>query len=71
MSQWTHILTKSEIDAHHALTASIDPSFARKQREFYESRTPSDLQVLKHEAWLCCTPDTYQLAASYLALHNA
>ena len=68
MSGWVRVLSAEEITAHHALTATLDPAFARAQREFYESRTVSELSVLAHQAWNCNSPDSYQLAISYRAL---
>lgn len=68
VSQWVHILSPSEIEAHHALTASIDPSFARGAREFYQARSANELRALAAQAWNCCCPTSYQLARSYLAM---
>ena len=67
-SAWNAILTAAELDAHYALTASLDPRFAKSERTFYESRTPAQLRVLAAQAWDCCEPTGYQLARSYLAL---
>jgi hypothetical protein len=67
-SQWNIILNRSELDAHFARTASIDPRFAAQERYFYESRRPSQLRVLEAQAWDCCDPTGYQMARSYLAL---
>lgn len=68
MSQWSHILTAVELNAHYALTASIDPAFAASERKFYETRTVNQLKALAAQAFDCCTPTAYQLAKSYLAL---
>lgn len=70
-SQWTDILSAAELDAQYALTASLDPAFARRQREFYEGRTVPQLQALATQAWNCCDPDGYQLARSHAALQEA
>ena len=67
-NQWSHILTAAELDAHWALTAKLDPRFARQCREFYESRTASQLRVLVAQSWDCCEPTGYQLARSHAAL---
>lgn len=67
MSQWTHIMTPDEIDAHHAMTASLDPRFARCEREFYESRTADQLATLVAQEWQSNCPTGYQLARSYAA----
>jgi len=68
MSKWSHVLTRQEIDAYHALTASIDRSFAAGERAFYEARSMAQLDTLARQAWNCCEPDAYQLARSYAAL---
>lgn len=68
MSQWSHILTAAEIDAQFALTASLDPSFARQQREWYETRTTNELRSAMNGAWNANDSDGYQLARSFLAL---
>jgi hypothetical protein len=65
---WNDILTKTEIEAVRALTAKLDPRFAKEQHEFYEGRTINQLNALAHQAWLCCESDSYQLARSYAAL---
>lgn len=64
---WNKILTAAELEAHHALTASIDPAFARKERAFYASRTPAQLEGLAAGAWYANEPTGYMLAKSYLA----
>jgi hypothetical protein len=68
MCKWNSVLTTEQMEAQYALTASIDPSFARADRQFWESRTAPQLRALKAGAWDACEPDTYQRAASYLAL---
>jgi hypothetical protein len=65
--QWSHVLSSAELDTHYALTASLDPSFAQKQRQFYESRSKAELSALMHQAWLCNEPTSYQLARSHAA----
>ena len=67
MSAWNQILTSEEIAAHYALTAKIDPSFAARDRAFYESRTALQLSTLAAQAWDCCEPTSYQMARSYAA----
>ena len=67
-SRWVHILTTDEIAASNALTASLDPNFARGEREFYESRSLNQLRVLMAQAWNCNQDCRYQMARSYLAL---
>jgi hypothetical protein len=71
MNRWTILLTASGIAEYHAHTATVDPSFARAQREFYESRTASECDVLAHQAWLCNEADLYQLARSYAAVKRS
>jgi len=66
-SQWSHVLSAAELAAHYELTASLDPSFARRERDFYESRTAPELRALQAGAWNACQADTYQMARSYLA----
>ena len=67
MSGWTHILTASELEDLFAKTAALDPSYAARQRRFYENASDNDLRALMHQAWLCNEPDGYQLARSYMA----
>ncbi len=68
MSQWSHILSASELDSFHALTASLDPAFADSERAFYLSRTKAQLGSLAAGAWYANEPTGYQLARSYLAM---
>lgn len=68
VSRWTRICTREEIEANNALTASIDPSFARLEKAFYESRTARQLRTLSGQAWNCNNIDGYCMARSYLAL---
>jgi hypothetical protein len=70
-NRWTDILTPEQISDYHALTADLDPSFARKQREFYESRSAAQCDSLAHQSWLCNESDAYQLARSYAAMKRA
>ena len=69
-SPWNTILTAQELDAHYALTASLDPRFAREQRTFYEGRTLNQLRFHATQAWDCCEPTAYQLARSHAASHE-
>lgn len=68
MSQWTDILDRDALAARKALTASLDPRFAREEEAFYLGRTKAQLEAHAHQAWLACDPDGYQLARSYAAL---
>lgn len=67
-SVWNTILTAAELDARYAFTASLDPRFAKGERDFYESRTINQLRVLAAQAWNCNDPTGYQMAQSYLTL---
>lgn len=69
--QWHQILTREELEAHHALTASLDPRFARREREFYSTRTASQLRTLAAQAWNGNLRDGYVLARSYAAIQEA
>lgn len=69
-SCWTTVLSKAELLASYELTASLDPRFAREERDFYESRTPAELRSLMAQAWLCNEDCRYQKARSYLALRE-
>jgi hypothetical protein len=68
MSPWIYILSAAELKAHYALTAKLDPRFAKQEREFYEGRTVPQLHVIKAGAWNANELTSYQLARSYLAL---
>lgn len=70
-SKWVDILTSAQLDAQYALTASIDPSFAERDRKWWESRTAQQLKQEMHYAWNCATGDSYQRARSYLSLMEA
>lgn len=67
-SHWTDILSLADLDAHYALTASLDPRFAKAQRAFYENRTLEQLNALVAQAWRCNEPTSYQLARSHAAI---
>jgi len=64
---WNTIKTKAELDAYFADMAKLDCNFARKSREFYETRTPVQLEVLAAQAWNCNEAEAYMLARSYRA----
>lgn len=64
----TSILTAAELDARYAFTASLDPRFAKGERDFYESRTVNQLRVLAAQAWDCNDLTGYQMAQSHLQL---
>lgn len=66
--EWHQILTSEEIAAYHNLTASLDPRFARGEREFYQSRTKSQLETLAVQSWDGNQRTAYVLARSYAAL---
>lgn len=68
MNQWHTLLTRAELEARHALTASLDPRFAAGERAFYESRSKAQLACLAAGAWDANEPTAYQLARSYAAL---
>lgn len=65
MNHWSHILTAVELEAHYALTASIDPAFAAKEQAFYESRTYDQLKALAAQAFDSNQATAYQLAKTY------
>ncbi len=66
-SQWVKVMTAQEIDDFYALTASLDPTFAQRQRAFYEGRTLDQLNAHAAQAWNCCDPTGYMLARSHAA----
>ena len=68
MSQWSHILTAAELDARFALTAKLDPRFAREQRAWYETRTVQQLRSEMNGSWNANDSDGYQLARSFIAM---
>ena len=68
MCRWTDLLSREELDAQYALCATIDPAFARQDREWWESRTIPQLRVLRAQAWNIPDGDQWQRACSYLAL---
>lgn len=63
---WVHIPSEAELESRYALTASLDPRFARLDRQFWESRTESQLRVLKSQAWHDNDSGAYQTARAYL-----
>lgn len=65
---WTEIMTAEQINATHALTASLDLRFAAANRKFYETRTATQLRSLTVQAWNSNEQEAYCLARSYLAL---
>lgn len=67
---WSTILTQAELDAQYALTASLDPRFAKLEREWFLSRTANQLKATAAGAWDSNDPTTYQWARSYLALRS-
>lgn len=70
-SKWVDILTPQQLNAQYDLTASIDPRFAKVDREWWESRTEQQLRCEKAYAWNCASGDSYQRAASYLSMMGA
>jgi hypothetical protein len=71
MNHWSKILSPAEIEAHHALTASIDLDFATGDRKWWQSRTANELRAEMNGSWNCNCGTTYQLARSYLAILEA
>lgn len=65
---WGHVMTAEEIEAYHALTASLDPRFAASERQWYEGRTANQLKADMASAWWGNLASSYQLARSYLKL---
>lgn len=66
MSQWSEILSPEQIEARKALTVTLDAGFARRQDEFYLSRTEVELKAFIAQAWNANDADGYQMARSYL-----
>lgn len=66
-SQWLKVLSPAEIDAYHALTATLDPAFAKREKEFYLSQTSDRLRVLAAQSWNANDSTGYQMARSYAA----
>lgn len=64
---WGTIATPAELDAYHALTASLDPRFAASEIAFYQARTAPELRVLASQAWHANIRCAHVLAKSYLA----
>ena len=71
MSEWNVILTPEQIEERLIQTERLDPSFGRKVREFWETRTLEQLRALKSGAWLANDGDQYQMARSYIAMEEA
>lgn len=67
-SPWTDILTAGELVEFWRKTADLDPRFAARSKAFYERQSIGQLKSLETAAWLCNTPDAYQLSRSYAAL---
>lgn len=65
---WNTILTAVELDAYHAMTAKLDPRFAREEQAWYKGRTAAQLRSDAAGAWNCNNSTAYQLARSYAAL---
>lgn len=68
MNLWTETLDASGLAAHYAVTAKLDPRFAREEREFYETRSAAQLRALAAGAWNANNSTGYMLARSYLAM---
>jgi hypothetical protein len=66
--KWSDILNAEQLAAYHANIAALDASFARRNREFYESRTADQLPGLARGAWNCNEVESYVIANSYAAL---
>ena len=67
-SSWTHVLTPEQLAARHALTASLDPAFAERERRWYGARAESELRCLMYWAMNTAEDGAYQLGRTYLAL---
>jgi hypothetical protein len=67
-SSWTYVLSRTELDTLYELTERLDPRFAKSSREWWESRSVSQLETEKAHAWHANDADSYQKARSYLAL---
>lgn len=67
VSLWVKIINAAEIAAYHAMTAKIDPRFAKSEAAFYASCTANRLRVLIAQAWDCNDSTAYMVARSYLA----
>lgn len=64
LTHWTPA-TPEQISAHHALTESIDPAFAQREREFYASRSVGVLNAMAADAWRNNEGDRWALAMGY------
>lgn len=67
MSQWSEILSAEQLAERTALTAKLDPTFARRQHEFYSTQPANRLRSLQAGAFTANDAEGYQLARSYLA----
>ena len=70
-SKFHHIMSRDELNARFAMTASLDPAFATRERRFYETRTEAELRAIAAQAWNCNDASNYRMAKSYLALMGA
>lgn len=70
-SHWSHLLTRAEIDAQRATAAALDPAYARRDAEWWDSRTDAQLRAARVGAWDCNEGGTFQMASSLLALRGA
>lgn len=68
MSHWSALLTREQIEAQRAITAKLDPTFAKLDAEFWDTRTADQLRNLAWGAWNCNEGGAYQMARSLLAL---
>jgi hypothetical protein len=68
MNHWGETLSAEQLEARYALTASLDPVFARDDRQYWESRTASQLRTLAAGAWCANQGEQYQMARTYLAV---
>ena len=68
MSQWSEVLSAEQLDARYAKVSKLDPSFAAKQRRWYDAQSKSALISAANGAWMANDPEGYQLARSHAAL---
>jgi hypothetical protein len=64
---WNRVPTDADVATFQALTESLSPAFARAERSWWESQTPSQLHVRRTQAWDCADRTAYALARYYLA----
>lgn len=64
---WSKLLSKEEIEARFALTASLDPRFAAQERTFYETRTVRQLEYIAAQSWATNEGEYFQLTKSLIA----